>query len=184
VGKLGLSRAMGIRAFVHRWPRATGFLMAGTGLVFLAAAFGPPWMRGPGILLGIPFLIAAVSLLGRSGQVAAALEPLEGRTVGIEVRGQPLPGIFGIEGFQALGANLWIRLRPTGDGRPFRLKITQPLHLTPGTAAWDITFAGHVHWGTTRLPRPEGPRETGTVRLLLAPGGGITPSPAPVPDRR
>lgn len=179
----GLSRVMGIRAIVHRWPRATGFVMAGTGLVFLAGAFGPPWMRGPGILLGIPFLIAAVSLLGRSGQVAAALEPLQGRTVAVTVRGQALPGTFELEGFQALGASLWIRLHQAG-GHSFRMKITQPLRLLPGRDAWNITYAGHVHWGASRLPRPAGSRETGMVRLLLAPPGAVTPSRGPGPDRR
>lgn len=165
-------RAAGIRALVHRWPRASGILLLGTGLLCLAAGFGPPSLRGPGIVLGLPFLIAAVSILGRSGQLAASLEPLEGRTVGVEVRGEAVPGTFLVEGFQALGAGLWVRLRPAAGGHPLRLKIAQPLHLRITEEAWEVTFAGYVQWAHHRLPGAGGGRGPGAVRFLLPPGGG------------
>jgi hypothetical protein len=121
--------------------------------------------------MSLPFLIGAMSLLGRSGQIAASLEPLEGRTVGIEVRGEDLPGTYVIKGFQPLGAGLWIRLAPVGGGHDLRMKIAQPLRITRGEEAWEITFSGYVQWAGRRLPGPGGRRAPGSVRISPVPGG-------------
>ncbi len=137
------------------------------GLLFVALGLAGIWVglqaaeyRFFGVALAMAAFFLAASFLGRAGRLAAALRPLVGRTVRVEIWGAPPPGgegdVYDVNSITGIGAGLHFHFLPESDGPGAVLKVAQPgserladMRITIGTAAY-------VSWAGKKVPAPPG----------------------------
>ena len=95
---------------VRRTPRFSwrGALFVVLGLIGVAIGLNAAEYRPFGVALAMLSFALGASLLGKAGRLSAALRPLVGRSVRVEVWGEPLPGprdgLFDVESITGIGA--------------------------------------------------------------------------------
>ncbi|HEX7615623.1 MAG TPA: hypothetical protein VF554_10125 [Thermoanaerobaculia bacterium] len=128
--------------------------LAGIAVGLLAAEF-----RFFGTAVAMFSFFLASSLLGKAGRLAAALQPLVGSTVRVEVWGTPFPAAsatFDVDSITGFGAGLLIHLQPASGGRGSVLKVAQPRSERLEGDRIEIGAAAYVQWAGTRLKPPAG----------------------------
>jgi hypothetical protein len=128
--------------------------LAGIGVGLLAGEF-----RFFGTAVAMFSFFLASSLLGKAGRLAAALQPLVGSTVRVEVWGTPFPAAsatFDVDSITGFGAGLLIHLQPASGGRGSVLKVAQPRSERLEGDRIEIGAAAYVQWAGTRLKPPAG----------------------------
>jgi hypothetical protein len=127
------------------------------GLVVGAIA---PAFRFIGVALALVCLFVVATTLSQAGRLSAALKPLEGRTVYVEVWGAPLPGAsegaLRVQSVRAFGAGLLLWLQPPSSRRSTLLKVAQPQSVLLELPRVDIADAAYVQWAGVRIRRREG----------------------------
>ena len=107
-----------------------GFVFVFLGLAGVWVGLQAAEYRPFGVALAMFSFFLAGSFLGKSGRLAAALAPLVGRTVRVEVWGMPLPeagdALFDINSITGFGASLLLHLLPESGGPGSVLKVAQP----------------------------------------------------------
>jgi hypothetical protein len=140
-------------------PRRPRSLILGTclgvvGLAGLAVAVLSPWHL-PGIGIALLGLMAGATLLSNAARIADQLTSLVGKSVRIEVWGQPIEptGAFQVQSVRALGAGLHIFLRSPLAKSPQDLKIAQPRAAQVTATQLTIAGAAYVSLAGTKLRR-------------------------------
>ncbi len=116
---------------VRQTPRFSwrGALFVVLGLIGVGLGLNATEYRPFGVALAMLSFALGASLLGKAGRLSAALRPLVGRTVRVEVWGEPLPGppdgLYHVESITGIGAGLYFRLAGPDDSGGI-LKIAQP----------------------------------------------------------
>ena len=152
-----------VRMDVRRTPRFSGrgALCVVLGLMGVGMGLNAAEYRPFGAALAMISFALGASLLGKAGRLSAALRPLLGRTVRVEVWGEPLPGphdgSFAVETITGIGAGLYFRLAGPDDSGGI-LKIAQPDAETLADGRIEIGAASYVQWARKTLPRPAGTR--------------------------
>lgn len=144
---------------VRRTPRFSwrGALFVVLGLIGVAIGLNAAEYRPFGVALAMLSFALGASLLGKAGRLSAALRPLVGRSVRVEVWGEPLPGphdgLFDVESITGIGAGLYFRLAGPDDSGGI-LKIAQPDAETLADERIEIGAASYVQWARKTLARP------------------------------
>ena len=131
------------------------------GLIGVGLGLNATEYRPFGLALAMLSFALGASLLGKPARLSTALRPLVGRTVRVEVWGEPLPGmgdgLFDVESITGIGAGLHFRLAGPDDSGGM-LKIAQPDAETLGDERIEIGKASYVQWARKRVARPAGTR--------------------------
>jgi hypothetical protein len=131
-----------------------------TGVAAVIAALVTQRFLLPAMLLCVPLLFLASTLLSRAARVAEGLRGLCGHPVDIEVWGSPLPLPAGeelrLESVRAFGAGLHLWVRVGSDPRPRFLKVAQPRAVHHQPEGVEIAHAAYVQWARARIPRVPG----------------------------
>jgi hypothetical protein len=151
--------------------KATGIGLLILGTLALGCMAIPSAIRILGFVLGIYSLTLGFCHLGRTGQMARALQPLVNRLVGVEAWGLQLaPGDdtpFQVDSVSSLGVGLWIHMHQLPDGPRLKLKIAQPTALKMGNGIFEVPFAGYLQWASKKVKSPNGKRAPGIVIFSL-----------------
>ena len=156
---------------VRRTPRFSwrGALFIVLGLIGVGIGVNAAAYRPFGLALAMLSFALGASLLGKAARLSAALRPLVGRTVRVEVWGEPLggsgDGLFEVESITGIGAGLHLRLAGPDDSGGI-LKIAQPDAETLGDERIEIAAASYVQWARKTLARPAGTRGPALVLSL------------------
>ncbi|MEO8054255.1 MAG: hypothetical protein ABI768_03835 [Acidobacteriota bacterium] len=137
------------------------------GLVFVALGMAGIWVglqaaeyRFFGVLLAMFSFFLAASFLGKAGRLAAALRPLVGRTVRVEIWGMPPPGagdgVFDVNTITGIGAGLLFHFLPDSDGPGAVLKVAQPGSQRLADTRVTIGTAAYVSWAGKKVSPPTG----------------------------
>jgi hypothetical protein len=129
--------------------------LAGVWVGLQAAEF-----RFFGVALAMFSFFLAGSFLGKAGRLAAALRPLMGRTVRVEIWGMPPPGTggahFDVNSFTGFGGSLFVHLLPDSDGPGAVLRVAQPGSEKLEDMRIEIGTAAYVSWAGMKVVRPAG----------------------------
>lgn len=165
---MSISRSLRIRAAAFTLVGLAGFILSSAD----------PVLRVPGVLMACLFFLLAGTTLSNASQIARAVRPFVGKSVGVEVRGRPLPvpgeTAFRIDSISAFGAGLLIRLRPASGGPRRLLKVAQPGPATVRDDRVEIRGAAYVSWAGARLGPGTG---DGVPTLVLLVTGGLRGAP-------
>jgi hypothetical protein len=138
--------------------RGVGFALVGLAGLWVGVQGADYRPFGAGVAL-FGFFLAA-SFLGRAGRIAAALRPIVGRTVRVEVWGTPVPaphgGLWDVSTVTGFGAGLLFHLLPESGDAGGILKVAQPGEEMLGDERIEIATAAYVQWAGRRLERPPG----------------------------
>lgn len=137
------------------------------GIVFVLLGLTGVWVGlqapefrlfGAGLAMFSFFL--AGSFLGKAGRLAAALRPLVGRTVRVEIWGMPPPGaggdLFDVNSVTGFGAGLLLHFLPDSDGPGAVLKVAQPGSERLEDTRVEIGAAAYVSWDGKKVAPPAG----------------------------
>jgi hypothetical protein len=139
----------------------------GRGVVFVLLGLAGIWVglqaaefRFFGVALAMFSFFLAASFLGKAGRLAAALRPLVGRAVRVEIWGMPPPGagdaLFEVASVTGFGAGLLLHLLPDSDGPGTVLKVAQPGSEKLEDMRIEIGAAAYVSWAGTKIAPPAG----------------------------
>jgi hypothetical protein len=148
---------------VRQTPRFSwrGAFFLVLGLIGVGIGLNAAEYRPFGVALAMLSFALGASLLGKAGRLSAALRPLVGRTVRVEVWGEPLPGphggLYDVESVTGIGAGLYFRLAGPDDSGGV-LKIAQPDAEALADERIEIRAASYVQWARKTLARPAGTR--------------------------
>jgi hypothetical protein len=148
-----------VRVDVRRIPRFSwrGALFVVIGLIGVGIGLSASEYRPFGLVLAMLSFALGTSLLGKAARLSAALRPLVGRRVRVEVWGEALPvpgdGLFDVESITGIGAGLYLRLAGPDDAGGI-LKIAQPDAEALGDELIEIGTASYVQWARHTLARP------------------------------
>jgi len=125
-----------------------------------------------GLGIGLPLIVVAIGILGKSGQYTRRLQQFVSKSVHVEIWGVPLPGsngaVFQIDSISPMGLGVWVYMHPISGGPRLKLKIAQPTSLALTSNKAEINFAGYAQWNSRRIMGPDGQRAPGTVVIALA----------------
>jgi len=137
-----------------------GVVFALLGLTGLWVGLQAAEFRFFGVALAMFSFFLAGSFLGKAGRLAAALRPLVGRTVRVEIWGMPPPGasgaLFDVNSVTGFGAGLHLHLLPDSDGPGAVLKVAQPGSERLEDTRIEIGTAVYVSWAGKKVAPPAG----------------------------
>ena len=139
-----------------RWRAVlVGALFAVAGVTCLVVAALNSQLRLLALVCSLAAFGVAATALSGAARAASQLPLLAGRSVRIEVWGQPLEGgtALIVDSVRVLGAGLHIFLRSPTDTSSRDLKIAQPRLTQIADTRLEITEAAYVSWAGHKLTR-------------------------------
>jgi hypothetical protein len=137
-----------------RIPRQIALLAAGASAMIVAIEF--PVTRFAALIVALMLFLIVGSSLSVAGKFSSQLSSLKGKSVMIQLWGDPPPKtssdmIFRVHSIRAIGVGLHMWFQSVGRSDQIHLKIAQPKALTRTGHDVQITEAKYLQWESQKV---------------------------------